>query len=102
MLARVLREIPKLTDAVVGAEVEGKPSYDVASTGAATPPAPPARRPRRPPARRPRPPSGPRARPARCPGVARAEGEVKGAVASESDLAIARYDALTAEEITAG
>ena len=35
----------------------------------------------------------------KVPGVARAEGEVKGAVASEDDLAIARYDALTAEEI---
>ena len=34
------------------------------------------------------------------PGVARAEGQVKGAVASEEDLAIARYDTLTAEEIT--
>ena len=33
------------------------------------------------------------------PGVAQAEGEIKGAVASESDLAIARYDKLTAEEI---
>ena len=35
------------------------------------------------------------------PGVARAEGQIKGAVASEEDLAIARYDTLTAEEITA-
>ena len=36
----------------------------------------------------------------KVPGVARAEGQLKGAVASESDLAIARYDSLTAEEIT--
>jgi Domain of unknown function (DUF892) len=35
MLARVMREIPKLTDAVVRAEVKGKPSYDVTKTGAA-------------------------------------------------------------------
>ena len=35
MLQRVLREIPKLTDAVVRAEVKGKPSYDVTATGAA-------------------------------------------------------------------
>ena len=34
------------------------------------------------------------------PGVAQAEGEIKGAVASEGDLAIARYDSLTADEIT--
>ena len=35
MLARILREIPKLTDAVVGAEVKGNPSYDITTTGAA-------------------------------------------------------------------
>jgi ferritin-like metal-binding protein YciE len=35
MLERVLREIPKLTDAVVRAEVKGDPSYDVTATGAA-------------------------------------------------------------------
>ena len=35
MLARVLRAIPRLTDAVVGAEVEGDSSYDVRTTGAA-------------------------------------------------------------------
>ena len=64
MLERVLREIPKLTDAVVGAEVEGNPSYDVTTTGAADA-AGAARRPRRRRARRPRPPSAPRARPAR-------------------------------------
>ena len=33
MLARIMREIPKLTDAVVGADVEGKPSYDITKTG---------------------------------------------------------------------
>ena len=79
MLARVLREIPKLTDAVVGAEVDGEPSYDISET-------------RR---RRERSSAGARkatkraARQARkVPGVARAEGQVKGAVASEDDLAI--------------
>jgi hypothetical protein len=35
------------------------------------------------------------------PGVAKAEGEIKGAVASAEDLPIARYDKLTAEEIAA-
>ena len=35
----------------------------------------------------------------KVPGVAQAEGQVKGAVASEEDLAIDRYDQLTAEEI---
>ena len=33
------------------------------------------------------------------PGVARAEGQVKGALASAEDLAIAGYDELTADEI---
>jgi ferritin-like metal-binding protein YciE len=101
MLARVLREIPKLTDAVVRADINGDPSYDVRTTGAAdavheageaarsktTKTAASAKR---------------TARQARkVPGVARAEGQIKGAVASEDDLAIARYDTLTAEEITA-
>jgi hypothetical protein len=36
----------------------------------------------------------------KVPGVARAEGQVKGAVAGEEDLAIAEYDRLTADEIT--
>jgi ferritin-like metal-binding protein YciE len=100
MLARVLREIPKLTDAVVGADVEGDSSYDVRTTGAAdalgeageaarsqtTETAASAKR---------------TARQARkVPGVARAEGRVKGAVPSEENLPIARYDTLTAEEIT--
>jgi len=35
MLARVMREIPKLTAAVVGADVHGDPSYDATQTGAA-------------------------------------------------------------------
>jgi ferritin-like metal-binding protein YciE len=101
MLARVLREIPKLTDAVVRADVKGDSSYDVTTTGAAdslreagevarrktTKTAASAKR---------------TARQARkVPGVARAEGEIKGAVASEDDLAIARYDTLTADEIIA-
>ena len=99
MFQRVLREIPKLTDAVVRAEVKGNASYDVTKTGAAdavrdaaTAVDETARV------------TGTRAkrtaRQARkVPGVARAEGQLKGAVASEGDLAITRYDKLTAEEI---
>src|ERR1700742_3863987 len=89
MLARILREIPKLTDAVTGAEVKDDPSYDIKETGAAD-----AVREAGKVAKK-------AARKARkVPGVAQAEGQIKGAVASESDLAIARYDSLTAEEIT--
>jgi ferritin-like metal-binding protein YciE len=94
MLERILREIPKLTDAVVRAEVEGDGSYDVRSTGAADAirgaggaAVDTARRTAR------------QAR--RAPGVARAEGEVKGALASEEDLAISGYDGLTVTEIVA-
>ena len=99
MLDRVLREIPKLTDAVVRAEVKGNPSYDVTKTGAADA-VRDAGRAADETARS----TGTRAkrtaRQARkVPGVARAEGTVKGAVASEGDLAIARYDTLTADEI---
>ena len=100
MLDRVLREIPKLTDAVVGAELEGKPSYDVTTTGAAavvrdagdaTKQA----------ARKTSAATRRTARTARkVPGVAQVEGQVKGAVASEADLAISRYDALTVQDIT--
>jgi ferritin-like metal-binding protein YciE len=99
MLARVLREIPKLADAVVRAEVEGNPSYDVTTTGAAdairdageaakeTARTTTARAKR----------TSRQAR--KVPGVAQVEGQIKGAVASEGDLAIARYDKLTAETI---
>jgi len=90
MLARVLREIPKLADAVVRADVKGDPSFDVGTTGAAEAVRATGTRAKR------------TARQARkVPGVARAEGEIKGAVASEGDLAIARYDTLTADEIAA-
>ena len=95
---RVLREIPKLTDAVVGADVKGNPSYDIATTGAADAvrDAGDAERDRAQDDTR----AKRTARQARkVPGVAQAEGQVKGAVASESDLAIARYDSLTADEI---
>ena len=101
MLERIVREIPKLTEAVVRAEIHGDTSYDLTETGAA---------------------DGVRlgveatkqtgrkagaqakrgARQARnVPGVAQAEGQVKGAVASEEDLPIARYGDLTADEIIA-
>jgi ferritin-like metal-binding protein YciE len=93
-LQRILREIPKLTDAVVRAEIKGKGDYDVSTTGAAEAVRGAARRTTaatRSTARRAR----------RVPGVAEAEGRLKGAVASASDLAIPRYDTLNADEIVA-
>jgi ferritin-like metal-binding protein YciE len=100
MLQRVLREIPKLTDAVVRADVKGKPSYDVTTTGAADT-VREAGEATRTAARTTSAATKRTARQARkVPGVAQAEGQVKGALAGEADLAIARYDALTADEIT--
>jgi ferritin-like metal-binding protein YciE len=100
MLARIMRELPKLTAAVVGADVEGDPSYDITKTGAgeaAGDALDATRRVARGTGRQAR----RTARTARrVPGVARAEGQVKGALASEDDLAIAGYDRLSADEIT--
>jgi ferritin-like metal-binding protein YciE len=101
MLERVLRELPKLTDAVVGADVRGNGSYDVTATGAADTARAAGRTTTRT-ARKATAATKRKARQARkVPGAARAEGQIKGAVASESDLPIARYDKLTADEITA-
>ena len=99
MLERIMREIPKLTDAVVGADVEGKPSYDITKTGAADATREAAREVKQT-ARETQARAKRTARQARkVPGVAQVEGQIKGAVASEEDLAIPRYDSLTAEEI---
>ena len=99
MLERVGREIPKLTDAVVGAAVGGEPSYDITKTGAADAARKAGREGKRT-ARETQARTRRTARQARkIPGVAQLEGQIKGAVASEADLAITRYDSLTAEEI---
>jgi ferritin-like metal-binding protein YciE len=100
MLERVLREIPKLTDAVFRADVKGDGSYDIAKTGAGETVREAGEVTKRA-ARKTSAATTRTARQARkVPGVAQAEGQIKGAVASESDLAIARYDSLTADEIT--
>jgi ferritin-like metal-binding protein YciE len=103
MLAGLQEQITPLVDDVIRSELEGEPVYDVSKTGAgeavrragekterATKVA----------AKK----TGSRARSTarrarRVPGVAQAEGEVKGAVASEGDLAIANYDSLNADEV---
>ena len=96
MLDRILREIPKLTEAVVRSEV---PSYDISKTGAAdtarsaSESVKGAARDATSSAKR-------TARKAsKVPGVAQAEGQIKGALASEGDLAIAGYAKLTAAEV---
>ena len=101
MLDRILREIPKLTDAVVKADIKGQPSYDIATTGAGEAVREAGEATRKA-ARKTAATTRKTARNARkVPGVAQVEGEVKGAVASEGDLAIARYDALNADEVVA-
>ncbi len=101
MLQRVLREIPKLAAAVVRADVEGDPSYDITTTGAADA-VREAGESVRTSARKTTAATRRTARQARkVPGVAQVEGEVKGALASEDDLAIAGYDDLNGDEIVA-
>src|SRR3954465_2103055 len=100
MLERITRELPKLTDAVVRADVKGDHSFDVTKTGAADTARSTGRKAAKS-ARKTTSAAKTRPRQARkVPGVARAEGAVKGAAASEGDLAIARYDSLNADEIT--
>ncbi len=100
MLANLRREIPKLVDAVVRAELEGDPSYDPSTTGAADL-ARAVDNEVRTTAKKASGRAKQSARQARkVPGVAQAEGEVKGAVADEGDLPIASYDSLNASDIT--
>jgi len=99
MLDRILRDIPKLTEAVVRSEIRGNPSYEIGKTGAADT-ARSASESVKETARDATSSAKRTARKARkVPGVARAEGQVKGALASEGDLAITRYGKLTAAEI---
>jgi ferritin-like metal-binding protein YciE len=99
MLDRVLAEIPKLANAVVRSEVRGHPSYDISQTGAADA-ARAAGGGVRKAGRQASSRAKRTARQARkLPGVAQAEGQAKGAIASEGDLAIADYDKRTATEI---
>ncbi len=99
MLDRILREIPKLTEAMVRSEIRGNPSYDISKTGAADA-ARSASESVKETARDATSSAKRTARKARkVPGVAQAEGQVKGVLASEGDLAITGYRKLTAAEI---
>ena len=100
MLERLLREIPKLTEAVVSADVKGERSYDVTATGAADTvreagkQAKNAGRQITPATKRPTRQVG------KPPAVARAGRQANGAGAADDDLAIRDYETLTAQEIT--
>ena len=82
MLDKIIKEIPKLTEAVVRADVRGNGSYDVAATGAAD-------------ATRA---AGRKTRAAAKKGGAKARRTV---APGEQDLPIARYGSLKADEIVA-
>jgi ferritin-like metal-binding protein YciE len=99
MLERLMGQIPKLTDKVVDADLRDLPSYELSTTGAADA-AREAGAAVETAARKIGAEGKRRARSARrVPGVARAEGQVKGALAGESDLPLAKYSELTAQEI---
>jgi len=99
MLESLRREIPKLTDAVVKAELEGDRSFDPSTIGAADA-ARAGGAALRDTARRATGRARTTAREARkVPSVAYAEGEVKGAVADAEDLPIANYDDLNANQV---
>ena len=100
MLERIEQELPALTQAVVRAEIGGEPSYDITETGAADAIRDVAKQTQRATKRTAAKTKTTATRQARrVPGATQAEGAAKGAVASESDLPIAGYDTLTAEEI---
>jgi ferritin-like metal-binding protein YciE len=100
MLARVLRAIPRLTDAVVGAEVEGDSSYDVRTTGAADAGREVGRAARTKTTRTAARAKRTRARRARCRVSLGSRARSRAPSRRKGDLPIARYDKLTADEIT--
>jgi hypothetical protein len=99
MLDTVRGLLPGLTDAVVDSEVHGKEVYDPAETGAGQLAREARRGARKGTQRASQRAKGTAGQARRVPGVAQAEGEVRGAVASADDLAITGYDSLTAEQI---
>ena len=99
MLARIFDEIPRLTESVVRAGVQGNGSDDIATTGAADATRAAGRTTKAAVKH-----NGAKAKRTsrqvrKVPGAARAEGAVKGAVATETDLPMPRYGKLTADEI---
>jgi ferritin-like metal-binding protein YciE len=99
MLKRIMREIPKLTAAVVGAEIEGHPSYEITKTGAANGTHEVAREGKQT-ARKTQTRAKRTARQTRkVPGAAQVQGPPRAAVASEQDPPIQGYRSLSAQEI---
>jgi ferritin-like metal-binding protein YciE len=99
MLERLHTELPKLADRVVRADIHGDPTYDLGKIGAVD-----AVRETAEEVKETAKSVGKSAKKAsrqarKVPGVAQAEGEIKGAFANEEDLPIANYNDLNADEI---
>ena len=103
MLAVLQERVPTLVDNVVRSELKDESVYDVSKTGAGEAvrrSGKKVKRATRESAKKAGSQARSTARQARkIPGVAQAEGELKGAIASEQDLAIANYDSLNVDEI---
>jgi len=103
MLAVLQERVPTLVDNVVRSELKDESVYDVSKTGAGEAvrrSGKKVKRATRESAKNARSQARSTARQARkIPGVAQAEGELKGAIDSEQDLAIASYDSLNVDEI---
>lgn len=100
MLDTLRAELPTLADAVVDHEILGHEVYDPADSGTGRLTREAGRTAKKSSRR-----AGTRAKKTarqarRVPGVTRMEGEVRGAVASEGDLAIGGYDELSAEQVS--
>jgi len=99
MLERLRKELPKLAMAVVRAEIHGDPSYDLGTIGVVDAVRETAKE-----VKSTAKSVGESAKKAsrqarKVPGVAQAEGEIKGMVASEDDLPITGYDDLNVDEV---
>ena len=103
MLAVLQERVPTLVDNVVRSELKDESVYDVSKTGAGEAvrrSGKKVKRATRESAKKAGSQARSTARQARkVPGVAQAEGELKGAIASEQDLAIANYDSLNVDEV---
>lgn len=103
MLAVLQERVPTLVDNVVRSELKDESVYDVSKTGAGEAvrrSGKKVKRATRESAKKAGSQARSTARQARkIPGVAQAEGESKGAIASEQDLAIANYDSLNVDEV---
>jgi ferritin-like metal-binding protein YciE len=103
MLAVLQERVTTLVDGVVRSELKDEDVYDVSKTGAGEAVRRGGKKVKRT-TRKAAKKAGSQARNTarqarKVPGVAQAEGELKGAIASEQDLAIANYDSLNVDEI---